>query len=38
MFRRLALTTVMLSTVAIFFLSVSNRSTVRRSGYIVASS
>lgn len=41
MFRRFALTlgtTAMLSTVALCFFSVSNHSTTRRSGYIVASS
>ena len=41
MFRRFALTfstTVLLSTVGMFFLSVSNHSASRRSGYIVASS
>ena len=41
MFRRFALTlgtTVVLSTVALCFLAVSNNSTTRRSGYIVASS
>ena len=41
MFRRFALTlgtTVVMSTVAMFFLSVTNHSTTRRSGYIVASS